>query len=342
MKSDHKKILVIQTAFLGDVILTTPLMKALRDLYPQSSTSILLIPQTAAVFENNPFVSQIIPYDKKEKEKGVDSFFRLIGFLGKEQFNFAIIPHRSLRSALLAYLARIPQRIGFHTSPGSFLYTHEVTYKTGLHEIDRILSLLSPLGHNIQGLMPQLFPSQEDLAWADNFLSQSGANKDKKIVGVAPSSVWATKRWLPEGFAYVADRLIAESNCEVLLLGSSQDEKLLLKISSAMKQKPVIPIGRFGLSKSAALISRCSVILSNDSAPAHVGTALGKPIVAIFGPTLPEFGFAPYGENHTIIQKDIYCRPCGIHGRKFCPEVHFRCMRGISGEEVLQAVREHL
>ena len=154
MKNNPEKILVIQTAFLGDVILTTPLVKALREIYPQSFISVLLIPQTAEVFKNNPHINQLILYDKKGKQRGVKSFFKLVKFLKRQNFDLAIIPHRSLRSALLAYLSKIPQRIGFHTSGGSFLYTDEVTYKTDIHEIDRNLSLLSPLGHNINNIKP--------------------------------------------------------------------------------------------------------------------------------------------------------------------------------------------
>jgi len=342
MKNKPKKILIIQTAFLGDVILTTPLVKATRELYPQAFISILLVPQTAEVFENNPGINQIILYDKKGKQKGIRSFFRLIRFLEKEKFDLALLPHRSLRSALLAYLSGIPQRIGFHTSSSSFLYTSEVTYRSGLHEIDRVLSLLTPLGHNVHNIKPELFPKDEDLIWADRFLNECGIDKNKKIVGIAPSSVWATKRWPLERYACVAERLTNGSNVEVLLLGSNTDERLLLKISSLMNRKPIIPIGQSILLKSVALMSRCSVVLSNDSAPVHMATALEKPTVAIFGPTLPEFGFAPYGEGHTVIQRELYCRPCGIHGRKSCPEIHFRCMRDISPDEVFQAVKKYL
>ncbi|MCJ7508921.1 MAG: lipopolysaccharide heptosyltransferase II [candidate division Zixibacteria bacterium] len=342
MKNNPQKILIIQTAFLGDVILTTPLVKAVRELYPQAFISILLIPQTAEVFESNPRINQIILYDKKGKQKGVKDFFKLVKFIQKEKFDLALLPHRSFRSALLAYLSAIPQRIGFYTSPGSFLYTSEVTYRSNLHEIERVLSLLSPLGHDVHNIKPELFPKDEDLIWADKFLNECGIDKSKKIVGIAPSSVWATKRWMPEGYAYVGDRLISESNIEVLLLGSRADENLLLKISSLMNKKPVIPIGKLTLLKSAALIFRCSAVLSNDSAPVHMAVASGKPVVAIFGSTLPEFGFYPYGEGHTIIQKELYCRPCGIHGRKSCPEIHFRCMREISPDEVVQAVKKYL
>ena len=342
MKNNPKKILIIQTAFLGDVILTTPLVKVVRENFPQSFISILLIPQTSEAFKNNPHINQLIFYDKKEKQKGIGDFLKLVSFIQKEKFDLAIIPHRSLRSALLAYLSKIPQRIGFHTASGSFLYTNEVTYKTNLHEIDRNLSLLFPLGYSIRNIKPQLFPIEEDFAWADKFLNQSGADKNKKLVGIFPSSVWTTKRWTMEGFASVADKLIQEAKVEVLFLGSSKDEKLLLKISSMMRLKPIIPIGKTSLLKSAALVSKCSAVLSNDSAPVHIAIAMEKPVVAVFGSTLPEFGFAPYGESHTIIQKSVYCRPCGIHGKKICPEIHFGCMKGTSPDEVFQAIKKYL
>jgi len=342
MENSPRKILIIQTAFLGDVVLTTPLVKAVRENFPQSFISVLLIPQTSEVFKNNAHINQLILYDKKGKQKGIGNFLKLVDFVRKEEFDLAILPHRSLHSAFLAYLSKIPRRIGFHSASGSFLYTDEVTYRTNLHEIDRNLSLLSPLGCSRRNIKLQLFPAEEDFAWADEFLNQSGVDKNKKLAAIFPSSAWATKRWTIEGFADVAERLIQEANAEVLLLGSNKDEKLLLKISSIMREKPIIPIGKTNLLRSLALVSKCSVVLSNDSAPVHMSVALGKPVVVIFGSTLPEFGFAPYGEHHTIIQKNIYCRPCGIHGKKVCPEIHFKCMKDISPDETFQAVKKYL
>ena len=408
-----KRILIIQTAFLGDVILCTPLIKATRKLFPQSFISFLLIPETKNVLENNPYLNEIIVFDKRGKERGLKNFFKMVAKIKKRNFDLAIIPHRHLRSALLSYLAKIPQRIGFNKSTGFFLLTQKVKYQKNLHEIDRNLHLLKPFipdiliqreeissltphpipptdfvslnsmnftsfnlpqgerglsklppplsaeGGSASGRMgggkgegdyvillnflatdkiPELFPSPQDFSYAQELLLNSGIKGNDKMVGIAPGSIWATKRWLPERFAEVSDLLIKEADARVIFLGSKEDEKLCLEIANLMQEKPVILAGKTNILQSAAIISKCKVILSNDSAPVHIASAMKKPVVAIFGSTIPEFGFAPYGQGHIIIEKKIECRPCGIHGKNKCPKKHFKCMTEITTLEVFEAL----
>jgi heptosyltransferase-2 len=336
-----KRILIIQTAFLGDVILSTPLIKALRELFPDSFISFLLIPETKKILENNPHLNEILVYDKRKK-KGLITFLDIISRIKEKEFDLAVIPHRSLRSALLAYLSGIPQRIGFDKSAGSFLFSHKIVYPLNIHEVDRNLSLLSNFNVHLSDKMPELFPSSEDFSYVRRLLNDSGIRKEDKVVGIAPGSVWATKRWLPERFAEVSDLLIKKAGAKVVFLGSLDDQKLCLEIANMMTEKSVILAGKTDILQSAAIISFCKVILSNDSAPVHIASAMKKPVVAIFGSTIPEFGFAPYGKGHLIIEKKMDCRPCGIHGRTKCPEKHFRCMREITTEEVFQAVVSRL
>jgi heptosyltransferase-2 len=332
-----KRILIIQTAFLGDVILSTPLIKALRELFPDAFISFLLIPETTKILENNPHLNEILVYDKRKK-KGLITFFDIVSRIKEKKFDLGVIPHRSLRSALLGYLSGIPQRIGFDKSSGSFLFSHKIVYPDNVHEIDRNLSLLSNFNIHLSDKTPELFPSSEDFSYARLLLHDSGIKEEDKIVGIAPGSVWATKRWLPERFAEVSDLLIKKARAKVVFLGSEEDRKLCEEIANLMTEKPVILAGKTDILQSAAMISFCEVILSNDSAPVHIASAMKRPVVAIFGSTIPEFGFAPYGEGHLIIEKRMECRPCGIHGRGKCPEKHFRCMREITTDKVFQAV----
>jgi heptosyltransferase-2 len=333
-----KRILIIQTAFLGDVILSTPLIKALRELFPDSFISFLLIPETKKVLENNPHLNEILIYDKRS-EKGPICFFRMVSRIRERKFDLAVIPHRSFRSALLSYLSRIPKRIGFDNSAGSFLFTEKVNYLANIHEIERNLNLLSQFDYHPKNTYPELFPSPDDYSYARKLLLDSNIREDEKIVGIAPGSVWATKRWLPERFAEVADLLQQKAGAKVVFLGSEEDRKLCQKIADQLKTPSVILAG---ILQSAAIISLCKVILSNDSAPVHVASAMKRPVVAIFGSTIPEFGFAPYGESHVIIQKKRECRPCGIHGKRKCPQKHFKCMKEITTEEVYEAVVSRL
>lgn len=336
------RILIIQTAFLGDVILCTPLIRAARELFPNSFISFLLIPETRNVLENNPHLNEILVYDKRGEEKGLKNFVKQVRRIKKKEFDLAIIPHRHIRSALLAYLAKIPQRIGFDKSAGSFFFTRKVRYQDNLHEVGRNLCLLNDFSHDLSNKTPELFPSSEDFSYASQLLYDAGIKDDDKMVGIAPGSVWATKRWLPERFAQVSDLLIKEAGSKVVFLGSKQDEKLCLEIANLMEEEPVILAGKANILQSAAVISKCKVILSNDSAPVHIASAMKKPVVAIFGSTVPEFGFAPYGEGNIVIEKKIECRPCGIHGKNKCPKKHFKCMTEITTQEVFEALLTQL
>ncbi len=336
-----KRILIIQTAFIGDVILSTPLVKFLRKTLPNSFISFLLIPETKNVLENNPHLNEVLVYDKRKK-RGIGSFLQIRTKIRERRFDLAVIPHRSLRSALLAYLSGIPERIGFDKSAGSFLFTHKVVYPLNVHEVDRNLALLSDFSYHLTDTTPELFPSSGDFSCARKLLFDSGIREEDKIVGVAPGSVWATKRWLPVRFAEVSQLLMEKAGVKVVFLGSEDDRRLCQGIADMMKDKPAILAGKTDILQSAAIISFCEVILSNDSAPVHIASAMRRPVVAIFGSTIPEFGFAPYGKGHVVIQRKMDCRPCGIHGREKCPQKHFRCMKDITTEEVFQAILSRL
>jgi heptosyltransferase-2 len=328
---------------LGDVILTTPLIKAVRKKYPQSQIFFLAIPQTKELLQNNPYLDEIIVYDKKDKEKGIFGFLKLIKKIKGTAFDLAFVPHRSLRSALLTYFTRIPQRIGFNKSSGSFLLTKKIKYYQNHTETRRNLSLLFEKElFPEKDFLPELFPSEEDFKYVESLFENWGIQKNDKMVGIAPGSIWETKRWLPERFGEVAEALIEKLGLKVVFIGGKEDELLCMEISRDMKNKPFIAAGKLTPLQSAALISRCKVVLSNDTAPMHIAVAMRILVIAIFGSTVPEFGFAPTSEKDIVIQKEVYCRPCGIHGRRRCPEKHFKCMKEITTEEVFDVVAKRL
>ncbi len=337
-----EKILIIQTAFLGDVILCTPLIKGVRKKFPQSKIFFLAISQTSGLLQNNPYLDQIMVYDKKNKEKGIFHYLDLIKKIKTENLDLAFIPHRSLRSALLAYLAGIPQRVGFDKSAGSFLFTKKIKYVQNQLETQRDLSLLETKSFSENDFLPELFPSEGDFRYVEDLFRDWGIKEGDKVVGIAPGSVWETKRWLPERFGQVANLLMEKSKAKVIFLGGKEDESLCLKISKEMRNKPFVAAGKTTPLQSVALISRCKVVLSNDTAPMHMAVAMRTPVVAIFGSTIPEFGFAPAGKDDVIVQREVYCRPCGIHGRRKCPEKHFRCMNDITVEGVFKSVARRL
>lgn len=342
MEKDVKNVLIVQTAFIGDLVLATPLIRVVKLGFPEARLSVLVTPATAEVLKGNPRVDQIMIYDKKGREKGIISFLKLVFKIRRQEFDLAVVPHRSLRSALLVYLAGIPTRVGFHNSAGCFLFTKKVVYRKDIHEVERNLDLARYLGLVVSGSIPEVFPGPRDYNFASCLLERYGIGDHDLLVGIGPGSAWPTKCWLPEGFAQVANRLQREAGAQVILFGGQEDRELCYRIGEMMAQKPIITAGEVSLLQSAALMSRCRVLLSNDSAPVHLAVAMKVPVVAIFGPTVPSFGFGPYGDGHAVVQKDLGCRPCGGHGGHICPRGTFECMKGIEVDEVYQAVLNRL
>lgn len=334
------KILIIQTAFPGDLILTTPLIRATKERYPRAEISALVIPETAELLKNNPFLYEVILYDKRNRKgPGVAAVLKQ---LRSERFDLALLPHRSFRSALIARLADCKKRVGFDTSAGRMFLTDRVTYQIGKHEIERNLSLLAFDGELPDRNLPELYPGEKEFAVVEKFMQQSGIKPADEIVCLAAGSVWATKRWPPERFAELAELLIRNEKVKIILIGGKDDFQLAEKIMSLTSVKPVNACGKLSLLESAALISKARLVISNDSAPTHMAVAMRVPVIAIFGSTVPEFGFYPYGDDNTVIRKFVYCQPCGIHGRRRCPEGHFRCMTEILTAEVYQEAKKKL
>ncbi len=287
-------------------------------------------------------MDELIIYDKGGQDRGIRGMFRIIRVLKSKKFDLTFIPHRSIRSALIARCANIPKRIGFHNSAGSFLYSDVVGHRSGVgvHEIERNLDLIAIFKASIGSTRPEIFPDDKDKKRVSAFLKESRKSPSKPIIAVAPGSVWATKRWLCDRFAEVSNRLIEEEDAEIVLIGGAEDEKLCRHIASNLDFAPIIAAGRLTLRQSAELLKRCHLLLSNDSAPVHLSSAVGTPVVSIFGPTVKDFGFYPYGERNTVVEIELYCRPCGSHGGNKCPEGHFRCMREITADNVLGRIRD--
>ena len=333
-------ILVIQTAFIGDAVLTLPMIQVLHRHLPHTNIDVVVVPRAAELFRNHPAIREVIPYDKRSF-KGIVGYFSLRNKLRSKNYGLAIVPHRSLRSAMLVKGARIPDRIGFDTSASPSRFTDLVQYRQLIHESDRNLSLLKPLGivHESKEL-PELYPSRDDTLTVEKVLRESGIRDDDKIVAIAPGTIWNTKRWLKERFAALAKE-VTTSGYRVVLVGGPDDALLCEEIAAeANNQRVFNAAGKLSLLQSAALIQRSRVLVSNDSAPMHMAVAMRTPVVAIFGATIPEFGFAPYGTNDIILEtKGLPCRPCSIHGGNKCPIKTFDCMNNITVDDVFHTVQ---
>jgi heptosyltransferase-2 len=336
-----RRFLVFHTAFIGDLILTLPMTQALRNRYPDARIVVVAIPAAAAVLRGHPSIDDVIVYDKRGVDRGAGGFVRLVRTLAAQRCDTAIVPHRSLRSALAVTCAHIPRRVGFTTSAGRSLFTDRVVYESGRHETERNLALVAVRGIEAHGDRRPVLPfSETDAAEADRLLRAPEPERDQvPLVALAPGSVWFTKRWPVRYFCTLASGL-TRKGIQVVLVGGADDRELCDGIARACVEGPsaVNAAGALTLRQSAELLRRCRLVITNDSAPLHLAGAVGTPVFALFGATVPAFGFGPLGpRDRTFGVEGLSCRPCAIHGGNRCPIGTFVCMEQLTPEDVLGA-----
>ena len=339
----YSKILILQTAFIGDVILATPLIRAVATGYPTSEIHFLTIPSSRNLVETLPTIRKLWIFDKRGKDKGFSGLLKLARQLRQEKFQLALVPHRSLRSASLVFLAGIPRRIGFDRSSGAFLFTDKVIYQHTLHEVERNLSLLEPLQlQPSENILPEIFPDDQDKLQVANWLKSCGIDESTPFITLAPGSVWYTKRWPAKYWAVLAD-LLSREKYKIILTGSAADTYLASEIIPASSIGIIDAFGLFTLRQSAELIRRSRLLVSNDSAPTHLGSAVKIPVLTLFGSTIPSFGFSPCSAGSRVAEiKNLDCRPCTDHGRMKCPLKHFKCMQDLTPALVFEIVQKML
>lgn len=327
--------LVVQTSFLGDMVLTTPLFAYLAKSGP---VDVVCTPAAAALVANNPSIREIIPYDKRGKERGARGFAKLAARLREKRYDSAYMAQGSVRSGALSVMASIADRVGFATSAGRLFYTTKVEPVEKTHHVARLLSLGTRdprRGISSREMQPHLYPGESEAVTVDALVNGALG----PYVALAPGSVWATKRW--PFYADLAKDLASEAT--IIVVGGEADRALAAEIVTATNGEAIDATGRLSLLASAELIGRASLLVTNDSAPQHLASAMNTPTLAIFGPTVPEFGFGPLADRSKILGKtDLDCRPCDRHGPQKCPLGHWRCMREISPDDVAAAARELL
>ena len=339
------KILVIQTAFIGDVILTTPLIVALKEIYPNVIIDILVAPQCKIILETNPLINQIHVLDKKK-------FYSLILKIKKEHYDLSVSPHSSFRSGITALLAGINNRIGFKRNFQQFFLTKSIPHKKGVHKIYKNLdlALLSwKLGvgngesNPLLSIQTKLYPSSNNYQKAEKILQNINERDPRKIILIAPGSVWFTKRWLLINYFQLTQKLI-EKKYYVILAGAPAEKELNEYILNKIDNKAYVKniAGDFDLLDSAALIEKIDLVVCNDSGILHIANAMNTPVFAIFGPTVKSLGYFPYQKNDYVFEADLECRPCGSHGGIKCPKKHFNCMKMVTVEVVFNEIIKRL
>src|SRR5437879_4735952 len=314
-------LLVAQTSFLGDVVLTTPLVSALRRRLVPRRLALLVRPEAVPLVAGHPDIDQVLVDDKRGAG-----------------FEVAVSPHRSLRTALVLAAAGIPRRVGFRESRGARLYHERVPRDRGRHDVERNLALLVPFGGDAEEPPALHVPVAPEAARRAAALVPPGPGP---LVGVAPGSVWATKRWAPEGFAAVIAALAAEG-ARCVVLGAPEEAALAEEIDRLAGGRATVLAGRTDLATLVAVVDRLALLVANDSAPMHIACARGVPVVGVFCATTPALGYGPWGPRAAVVEADLACRPCARPGGRRCPRGTEDCMRLVAPAAVLAAARAAL
>ena len=330
------RIGIWNTAFLGDAVLTLPLIRTVKAAFPDSPIDFYVRKGVDSLFTAQPELDNVFAYDKRGAQKSLFSAMSYGRELAKKEYSLWISAHTSLRSGIIARWTSARTRIGYNKPIlNNWLYTTTVDRRfPELEEIDRLMQLVKPL--NITNILdwPELVLPQEAYDDAEMFWDE---NIDSPVLGVHPGSVWATKRWPAEYYADVVSKAV-KAGAQVMVFAGPGEESMAQDVitqSGVEKSGRLIDCsGKLSLIQLAAYLNKLNCYVTNDSGPMHIAWAQRTPVTAIFGPTVRELGFFPRGEDSTVLETSLECRPCGLHGPKKCPEGHFNCMHSISPEMV--------
>ncbi|MEQ9366284.1 MAG: glycosyltransferase family 9 protein [Leptospirales bacterium] len=356
MISKIQNALLIQTAFIGDVVLTTPMIAAFRKHFPEARLTVMVKPEAVSILRNNPDVHELLVIDKKGAHRGLIGMLRMIRAIRSKKFDVLLSPHKSHRTGFLALASGIPRRIGYSGAGFARLaYHRRLARPENQPEIERLLLFLQQAAPRVitesdtQNASRELKIYVDDQARSDARALLSRLDAVRPIL-LAPSSVWPTKRWTPWGFAELIIKLTETYHKPVLLIGSKGDRKIADEVLRFLKLSHPDWEGRgkvhnicgdTSLPALYALMEKSLLLVSNDSAPVHFGCAAGIPVVAIFGPTVPALGYAPIAPRSAVAQLEyLECRPCGTHGARACPLDHFRCMKDLSADQIMSVLEK--
>ncbi len=318
-----KRILLIQTAFIGDVILATPILEAIHEHYAEAEIDIVVRKGNEKLFNGHPFIKRAFVWNKSQS-KYRNLIFLLIA-IRRQKYDLVINCQRYAASGFLSAFSKAKIKVGFDKNPFSLFFTIKVSHQivNGIHECERNLSLLKPLGITGEA-KPKLYPPQAKLT------------PEKEYICIAPASVWYTKQWPAHKWVELIRSI--KKPYLIYLLGAPSDSDLCNEIHKQVKDFEVKNIcGELDLLQSATLMKGAVMNFVNDSAPMHLCSAVNAPVTAIYCSTIPQFGFGPLSSKSYVVETrtTLNCRPCGLHGYKACPKGHFKCAEEIEISQVM-------
>lgn len=335
------KVLIIQTAFIGDVILATSLVDLVKKTFPSAQIDFLLRQGNQGLLQGHPRINNILIWNKKKGK--YRNLISLALKARKEKYDYVLNIQRFASSGIFMALCGAKNKVGFDKNPLSFLFHKKVEHKIPypyqdgfLHEVQRNALLLKAIAPELslplaQNIAPSLYPSKEDQLKAQSFVQE-------KYIVLAPSSVWFTKQWQKSKWEELKEKLHAEY--QLLFIGGPDDASYIDSIIGKTSNCQNL-CGKLNLIQSAALMKNAKRVFVNDSAPLHLASAVQAKTTAIFCSTVPDFGYTPLSKESTIIQLSprLGCMPCGLHGKKVCPLGHFNCSNNISVDEVIATIQ---
>ncbi len=335
-----ERILVIQTAFIGDAILTLPMIQKLKKDNTSSKIDVVCIPSTLEIFSSSPNVENAIVLDKKGKHKSITGLWKFIKELRKNNYTRIYSPHRSFRSSFIVMNLKVKETYGFSNASFRHVYYNLIEYIPSHHEVRRNLNLIGFDSDNDWKILPEVRVPELSRIKVENYLSE--INFDNKVISIAPGSVWNTKKYPAEYFESII-KYLTENTFKVILTGSEKEKQLCDSLKEKFNQNVYSSAGVFTLVETVELIKRTRLLITNDSASTHLGMCANIPVLTLYCSTVPQFGFFPYNNSSSFLSfNDLYCKPCGIHGYEKCPVKNFACGYNLKPEIVISKIKEML
>ena len=336
--TSKEKILVIQTAFIGDAVLTLPMLQKLKEKNPESELDVVSNPVTCEIFSSSPSVNSVIVLDKRREHKSIFSLIKFAGKIKEKNYTKLYSPHRSFRTSLIVLFSGIKETYGFDNSSLRHVYKNIVKYNFNEHEVKRNLDLIS-FNNEDWKIFPEIIVPPDQQKNVNDFLTQNSINN---VIALAPGSVWNTKKYPPEYFEKIIDYLMSKF-FKIILIGSSKDQAICDSLLSRFNESVISVAGKFSIVESIQMLKNVKLLISNDSAPTHMGICANIPVLTLFCSTSPAFGFYPYNEKSSYLSfDDLFCKPCGIHGYEECPIGTFECGNELSPQIVISKIEKML
>lgn len=338
-----QKFLIIQTAFIGDVVLATILIEKLHADFPDAQIDFLLRKGNEGLLQEHPFLHEVLIWNKKENKR--KNLFTMIKTIQKNKYDKVINVQRFFSTGLMTILSKAKEKIGFDKNPLSFLFDVKVKHVVGtkehpVHEVERNLALIKSFTSDKPARL-RLYPTRDDYKMALAIVNGQLSIENKyNYICIAPTSVWFTKQYPKEKWIEFIQQL--NPSTKIFLLGAANDKFLCDDIINALPFFSIKNLcGDLSFLQSAALMQNARMNYVNDSAPMHIASAMNASVTAIFCSTVTWFGYTPLSDKSFVVEKDepLYCRPCTSHGKKECPEKHFKCALDITSKQLLSTLK---